>query len=76
MVCSGLEITPLEADVPAGESFSFRVCLVPTKSNRYFSEDAEAFVSPVNQMTFGYVSVLILPFLFHPQTFAKMPSKD
>lgn len=70
MGCSGLDVTPPEADVPAGGSFLFRVCLAPTKSNRYFSEDAEAFVSPANQMTFGYVSVLIPLF---SQASVKMP---
>lgn len=47
-----LQVTPLEADVQAGESLSFRVGLFPSKGNCYFAEEAEAFVSPANQMTF------------------------
>lgn len=49
---TGLTVTPLEADVPEGGSLSFRVEVLPTKGNCYFAEEAEAFVSPSNQMTF------------------------
>lgn len=52
---TGLQVTPLEADVPQGASLSFRVEVSPTKGNCYFAEEAEAFVSPSNQMTFRYV---------------------
>lgn len=51
---TGLQVTPLEADVPEGASLSFRVEVSPTKGNCYFAEEAEAFVSPANQMTFRY----------------------
>lgn len=47
-----LQVTPLEADVQAGESLPFRVGLFPSKGNCYFAEEAEAFVSPANQMSF------------------------
>lgn len=49
---AGLKITPLEADVPAGGSLPFRVGVFPSKGNCYLAEEAEAFVSPANQMTF------------------------
>eukprot|EP00752_Nemacystus_decipiens_P004480 g4092.t1 len=52
---TGLQVTPLEADVPEGASLSFRVEVSPTKGNCYFAEEAEAFVSPLNQMTFRTV---------------------
>lgn len=51
---TGLKITPLEADVPEGGSLPFRVEVFPTKGNCYFAEEAEAFVSPANQMTFRF----------------------
>ncbi|CAM9110417.1 unnamed protein product [Laminaria digitata] len=51
----GLQVIPLEADLPAGGSRSFRVEVSPTKRNCYFAEEAEAFVSPSNQMTFRTV---------------------
>ena len=51
---TGLQVTPLEVDVPEGASLSFRVEVSPTKGNCYFAEEAEAFVSPSNQMTFRY----------------------
>lgn len=47
-----LQVTPPEADVQAGESLAFRVGLFPSKGNCYFAEEAEAFVSPANQMSF------------------------
>lgn len=47
-----LQVTPLEARVPERGSLSFRVEVFPTKGNCYFAEEAEAFVSPANQMTF------------------------
>lgn len=50
----GLEVSPLEADVPAGGSLPFRVCFFPAKRNCYFAEEAEAFASPVNQRTFRW----------------------
>ncbi len=40
--------------MPEGGSLSFRVEVSPTKGNCYFAEEAEAFVSPCNQMTFRY----------------------
>lgn len=49
---TGLQVAPLEADVPQGGSLTFRVEMSPTKGNCYFAEEAEAFVSPLNQMTF------------------------
>lgn len=52
----GLQVTPIEADLHAGGSRSFRVEVSPTKRNCYFAEEAEAFVSPANQMTFRYVT--------------------
>ncbi|CAM9105839.1 unnamed protein product, partial [Scytosiphon promiscuus] len=52
---AGLQITPSEARVRQGASLSFRVEVSPTKSNCYFAEEAEAFVSPANQMTFRTV---------------------
>lgn len=51
---AGLQITPSEARMPQGGSLSFRVEVSPTKGNCYFAEEAEAFVSPANQMTFRY----------------------
>ncbi|CAM9831384.1 unnamed protein product, partial [Ectocarpus sp. 12 AP-2014] len=50
-----LQVTPLEARVPERGSLSFRVEVFPTKGNCYFAEEAEAFVSPANQMTFRTV---------------------
>lgn len=47
-----LEVTPLEADIPARGSLPFRVGLVAAKGNSYFAEEVEAFVSPSNQQTF------------------------
>lgn len=55
---TGLTVMPLQADVPEGGSLSFRVEVLPTKGNCYFAEEAEAFVSPSNQMTFRYSSNL------------------
>lgn len=57
---AGLRVTPLEADVPAKTTFMFRLGLFPTKSNCYFSEEAEAFVSPSNQMTFRCVKFSVV----------------
>lgn len=53
----GLNVSPIEADLPAGGSRSFRVEVSPTKRNCYFAEEAEAFVSPANQMTFRYITL-------------------
>lgn len=50
----GLEISPLEADIPAGGRLPFEVGLPASKGNCYFAEEAEAFVSPKNQRTFRY----------------------
>ncbi|CAN0346344.1 unnamed protein product [Ectocarpus sp. 6 AP-2014] len=52
---AGLQVTPPEARVPERGSLSFRVEVFPTKGNCYFAEEAEAFVSPANQMTFRMV---------------------
>ncbi|CAM9235398.1 unnamed protein product, partial [Hapterophycus canaliculatus] len=52
---AGLQITPSEARVPQGGSLLFRVEVSPTMGNCYFAEEAEAFVSPANQMTFRTV---------------------
>lgn len=54
----GLQVSPMEADLPAGGSQSFRVEVSPTKRNYYFAEEAEAFVSPANQMTFRCVTFI------------------
>lgn len=53
----GLRVSPLEADLPAGGTRSFRVEVSPTKRNCYFVEEAEVFVSPANQMTFRYTII-------------------
>lgn len=47
-----LEVSPLEADIPAGGFMPFQVGLSVSKGNCYFAEEAEAFVSPTNQRTF------------------------
>lgn len=50
----GLEVSPLETEIPAGGSMPFQVGLSASKGNCYFAEEAEAFVSPKNQRTFRY----------------------